>query len=151
MRNTIIILDGIDTQINGRASKIMQKLMWIPYVLKKSFFFFLCILYARKWRVEGSRGLFPCLASVTSKTQLFCFCSWVLLWGLQQILNNKFRIMFWWHAVYSPDQGYRLGFNWETTLWAWTWKTWSFQLTQADGRVAAHFLLFLPSFSFSFF
>lgn len=50
MRDTIIILDGIDTQINGRASKIMQKLMWIPYVLKKSFFFF----YA--FSMQGSGG-----------------------------------------------------------------------------------------------
>lgn len=96
MRDTIIILDGIDTQINGRASKIMQKLMWIPYVLKKKdFLFLLSILYARKWRVDRSRGLFPCLASVTSKTQLFCFCFWVMLWELQQILKNKFRIIFW--------------------------------------------------------
>ena len=51
MRDTIIILDGIDTQISGRASKIMQKLMWIPYVLKKSFFFF---FYA--FSMQGSGG-----------------------------------------------------------------------------------------------
>lgn len=49
MRDTIIILDGIDTQINGRASKIMQKLMWIPYVLKKRFFF-------NAFSMQGSGG-----------------------------------------------------------------------------------------------
>lgn len=54
MRDTAITLDGIDTQINGRASKIMQKLMWIPYVFLKDF------LFSRKHslceEVEGERA-----------------------------------------------------------------------------------------------
>ena len=74
MRNTIIILDGIDTQINGRASKIMQKLMWIPYVLKKSFFFFMHSLCKE---VEGGgeqRTIsLPCFSDIQNSVVLFLF------------------------------------------------------------------------------
>lgn len=76
MRDTIIILDGIDTQISGRASKIMQKLMWIPYVLKKSFFFFF-FMHSLCKEVKGGgeqRTIsLPCFSDIQNSVVLFLF------------------------------------------------------------------------------
>lgn len=75
MRDTIIILDGIDTQINGRASKIMQKLMWIPYVLKKRFSLFAEHSLCKE--VEGGEEQrtfsLSCFSDIQNSVVLFLF------------------------------------------------------------------------------